>query len=297
MSERTEHNLSGNTTNLDLNDSGNSQFKSDLYKWHYISDGAEGREDKLVAEEVSPGVVTFIEPNKYKEYQAITPYVVLHHTYQPEDIALVIKEGGLLSTKERRRRGIMTTGINSDIDIQTGVADNVFTRIYTPSGLKNSKAEAEPSGVINLIFEPDVMDRLDWYAFTDDRYGGTDPKTFDARISPEQLFQTQKDHYDWGNEQVFLKGIPLEKIKYIACRSRKEVKDLLEAFEKFGITIINDKSLDQVIVIAPTKLDIFQASQEESAPRPEIVKGIMEEFYKQRDARQNIESGQQEDSL
>ena len=111
------------------------------------------------------------------------------------------------------------------------------------------------------------------------------------------MFQTQKDHYDWGNEQAFLKGIPLEKIKYIACRSGKEVKDLLEAFEKFGIAAIKGKPFDQVIIVAPTKLDIFQASQEESAPSSEIVKGIMEEFYKQRDARQNIESGQQEDSL
>ena len=100
MSEMTEYNLSDNIANSDFGNPDNSKFKSDLYKWHYISDNTEGRENKLVAEEVFPGVVTFIEPNKYKEYQSITPYVVLHHTYQPEDVALVIKEGGLLSTKE-----------------------------------------------------------------------------------------------------------------------------------------------------------------------------------------------------
>lgn len=253
----------------------NSENKRRLYKWHYKQELPEGAESKLLYQEVVPGYSTFVELGKYIEYEAITPYLIYHHTYNIEDIPYVIKQGAFLSSNERKRSGIESKGGNSpDVDEETGLSDFVFTRIATPEGLRMQKEESLYGGEAVFIFENDILDRLDWYAFNEDKYGGTDQKAFIWRVAPTELFEEQKQNFELSNEQMFRLGISLTKLKYIACGSEKSAKAIVYTLLEAGINEINGRPLEEVIVITPTKIDWFRVSQDEDASRQIIAKMI-----------------------
>ncbi|MGC9599158.1 MAG: hypothetical protein ABSE18_02115 [Minisyncoccia bacterium] len=250
--------------------------KRALYGWHYMSKAPESIEKRLDKKEIFPGYSTFVEPGKYREYQKITPFAIYHHTYEPKDVSQMIKEGGLLSTKERLRRKLTTKGLSSDIDLQTGAAEFAFTRIVTPEGLANSKTKVDP-GVVSLVFEPDIVDRLDWYSFNEDRHGGADPTTFRGRVSPEELFETQKKSWNYGNEQMFKIGIPIEKVKKIVCGTEEALVQLMVELQKSGIKEINGKPVEEMVALA-TLPDFIKISQGDDQDNNQKVREVLSRY-------------------
>ena len=111
------------------------EYKQARYKWHHKeTELPEGIENRLMRQEVCPDYFTFVEKDKYKEYQDIAPYAVYHSICDPAMLPRIIKSGGLLSTHERYRRGLIKDGMSSVGDMKTGGGDSVFTRIVTRDG-------------------------------------------------------------------------------------------------------------------------------------------------------------------
>ena len=246
------------------------RYKRARYLWHHKLAGQlpdeQEIERKLTREEVFPGYWTIVEKGKHREYQDISPYAIFHNAIGGvEAVIRTIRAGGLFSTHERYRRGCLLKGKSSDVDLETGGADSVFTRIVTEAGLAKNKKLGVDTRIwesIYFVFEPDLLDRTDWYSYYYDRFGSTDPVKFQDREVPEELFENQeKEGFNPGNEQMFRLGIPVEKIKAIAVRERNIRSRLLEELYRAGISEINGESIYQFVVNVESYDDFFDITQ------------------------------------
>ena len=204
------------------------------------------RAEKLTRKEVFPGYSTFVESGKHNEYLAEygedTRAVHMLNSMSVDSVYRVLTTG-LMSTTERFSRGVVRNGISSVLDIDSGGADNVFTRIMN----------AEQRGKIQnhaVVLKPEIFDRTDWYAYNVDSYGSTNEAHFAGRLAPEEIFQrTMGDlkHYSADNEQMFRTGIGAEYIEAIEV-DELDRDELLEGLHKKGLFEVNGRPIEEVIV-------------------------------------------------
>jgi len=181
-------------------------------------------DQKLVRQEVVQGYSTMVEPGKHKEYLDQTPFAIYHAVYTQEAIFKILQAGGLISTHERFRRGAAVAGQSSGEDLDTGGADSVFTRICSSNDQENSQLY----GKCHLIFNPDILDRTDWYGYQEDLYGTTSPTYFSGRVAPERMFERAKNSgLSECNEQMFRYGISADKIIAVATPARGGLRDMI----------------------------------------------------------------------
>ena len=254
--------------------SAENEYKQARYLWHHKLDALPENwsetGERLTREEVFPGYFTMVEKGKHKEYEALSTYAVYHHTTNMNALPKIIQAGGLLATHERYRRGLLMAGMSSDQDLISGGADSVFTRTVAEAGLAGGqKDSAVNHGEIYFVFDGDIFDRTDWYAYSGDNYGRTAPDTFKERQSPRQLFEEQKNNgFAANNEQMFRLGIPLEKIRAIVCkRNPNEQVDtrlgVLRKLNEAGIKEINGKSIDEFVLYANKVSDFIDVTKGE----------------------------------
>ncbi|MBI4692359.1 MAG: hypothetical protein HY773_02945 [Candidatus Terrybacteria bacterium] len=256
------------------------EYKKTRYMWHHKTEVVPANiEENLTREEVFPAYFTFIEKDKHKEYQKISPYAVYHRIFGASNLPRIIRSGGLISSHERYKRGLITEGLyqSTDLDMQKGGADNVFTRIVTEGADKNITG-------VYFIFQPDLLDRTDWYSYDSDNFGSNDPKTFEHRLSPEELIKNQKQKYNVSNELMFRTGISIEKIKAIACATENDLWGVIDALRGDGITEINGKPIEQMIVMAPNVSDFLEISEEKPSKYQEKTNQILARHKKIKDS-------------
>ena len=225
-------------------------YKIARLKWQYkLEDlNAEqlGRAEKLTRREVFPGYSTFVESGKHNEYLAKygedVRAVHMLNSMSVDSVYRVLTTG-LMSTTERFSRGVVKNGISSVLDIDSGGADNVFTRIMN----------AEQRGKIQnhaVVLKPEIFDRTDWYAYNVDSYGSTNEAHFAGRLAPEEIFQrTMGDlkHYSADNEQMFRTGIGVDYIEAIEV-DELDRDELLEGLHEKGLFEVNGRPIEEVIV-------------------------------------------------
>lgn len=229
------------------------QYRESRYMWHHktevLPENFEELENNIKRQEVFPGYSTMIEDGKHKEYQEKSQYALFHTISSSENLVNVIAAGGLMSTHERAKKGLLANGKSSMTDLKTGGADSVFTRMVTKDGIKSWSQNQTPDLGINLVFKPDLLDRTDWYAYDEDTYGSTDPEKFARRQSPEEIFQAQKEvGFSYANEQMFRTGISMEKVAAITCINDDAVKDVLRTLMKNNITEINGVPIEKFVI-------------------------------------------------
>ena len=225
-------------------------YKIARLKWQYkLEDlNAEqlGRAEKLTRREVFPGYSTYVENGKHEEYLAKygedVRAVHMLNSMSVDSVYRVLTTG-LMSTTERFSRGVVKNGISSVLDIDSGGADNVFTRIMN----------AEQRGKIQnhaVVLKPEIFDRTDWYAYNVDSYGSTNEAHFAGRLAPEEIFQrTMGDlkHYSADNEQMFRTGIGVDYIEAIEV-DELDRDELLEGLREKGLSEVNGRPIEEVIV-------------------------------------------------
>ncbi len=202
------------------------------YCWHHKKSYPELTPDELTEiaflerYEVFPGYSTLVSPEKHLEYMSRHgEFASFHRVPTPDRIIQIVKSGGLMSSTERFRRGAAINGMSSISDINSGSADSVFTRTIT----KNSKLPEDasfPDGYY-IIFNPDLYNRTDWYAYPWDKFGSTERSEFDNRITPDQILEASKEPYNYTNEQMFRTGISTSSFEAIACSSLPGIKQIL----------------------------------------------------------------------
>ena len=225
-------------------------YKIARLKWQYkldeLSPDQVDRAEKLTRKEVCPGYSTFVESGKHNEYLAKygedVRAVHMLNSMSVDSVYRVLTTG-LMSTTERFSRGVVKNGISSVLDIDSGGADNVFTRIMN----------AEQRGKIQnhaVVLKPEIFDRTDWYAYNVDSYGSTNEAHFAGRLAPEEIFQrTMGDlkHYSADNEQMFRTGIGVDYIEAIEV-DELDRDELLEGLHEEGLFEVNGRPIEEVIV-------------------------------------------------
>lgn len=225
-------------------------YKIARLKWQYkLEDlNAEqlGRAEKLTRREVFSSYSTYVEDGKYEEYLAKygedVRAVHMLNSMSVDSVYQVLTTG-LMSTTERFSRGVVKNGISSVLDIDSGGADNVFTRIMNAE--QRSKIQNHA-----VVLKPEIFDRTDWYAYNVDSYGSTNEAHFAGRLAPEEIFQrTMGDlkHYSADNEQMFRTGIGVDYIEAIEV-DELDRDELLEGLHEKGLFEVNGRPIEEVIV-------------------------------------------------
>lgn len=225
-------------------------YKIARLKWQYkLEDlNAEqlGRAEKLTRREVFPGYSTYVENGKHEEYLAKygedVRAVHMLNSMSVDSVYRVLTTG-LMSTTERFSRGVVKNGISSVLDIDSGGADNVFTRIMNAE--QRSKIQNHA-----VVLKPEIFDRTDWYAYNVDSYGSTNEAHFAGRLAPEEIFRrTMGDlsHYSADNEQMFRTGIGVDYIEAIEV-DELDRDELLEGLHQKGFFEVNGRPIEEMIV-------------------------------------------------
>ena len=234
----------------EVSETAERDYKIARLKWQYKLDDLDAeqleRAEKLTRKEVFPGYSTFVESGKHNEYLAEygedTRAVHMLNSMSVDSVYRVLTTG-LMSTTERFSRGVVRNGISSVLDIDSGGADNVFTRIMN----------AEQRGKIQnhaVVLKSEIFDRTDWYAYNVDSYGSTNEAHFAGRLAPEEIFQrTMGDlkHYSADNEQMFRTGIGVDYIEAIEV-DELDRDELLEGLYQKGLFEVNGRPIEEVIV-------------------------------------------------
>lgn len=225
-------------------------YKMARLKWQYKLDELSleqlERAEKLTRREVFPGYSTFVESGKHNEYLAKygedVRAVHMLNSMSVDSVYRVLTTG-LMSTTERFSRGVVKNGISSVLDIDSGGADNVFTRIMNAE--QRSKIQNHA-----VVLKPEIFDRTDWYAYNVDSYGSTNEAHFAGRLAPEEIFRRTMgnlDHYSADNEQMFRTGIGVDYIEAIEV-DELDRDELLEGLYQKGLFEVNGRPIEEVIV-------------------------------------------------
>ena len=234
----------------EVSEAAERDYKIARYKWQYkldeLSPDQIGRAEKLTRKEVFPGYSTFVESGKHDEYLAKygkdVRAVHMLNSMSVDSVYQVLTTG-LMSTTERFSRGVVKNGISSVLDIDSGGADNVFTRIMNAE--QRSKIQNH-----TVVLKPEIFDRTDWYAYNVDSYGSTNEAHFAGRLAPEEIFQrTMGDlkHYSADNEQMFRTGVGVDYIEAIEV-DELDRDELLEGLYQKGLFEVNGRPIEEVIV-------------------------------------------------
>ena len=234
----------------EVSDRAERDYKIARLKWQYKLDDLDAeqleRAEKLTRREVFPGYSTYVEDGKYEEYLAKygedVRAVHMLNSMSADSVYQVLTTG-LMSTTERFSRGVVKNGISSVLDIDSGGADNVFTRIMNAE--QRSKIQNHA-----VVLKPEIFDRTDWYAYNVDSYGSTNEAHFAGRLAPEEIFRrTMGDlkHYSADNEQMFRTGIGVDYIEAIEV-DELDRDELLEGLREKGLSEVNGRPIEEVIV-------------------------------------------------
>lgn len=234
----------------DVSERAERDYRIARLKWQYKLEDLDaeqlGRAEKLTRREVFPGYSTYVENGKHEEYLAKygedVRAVHMLNSMSVDSVYRVLTTG-LMSTTERFSRGVVKNGISSVLDIDSGGADNVFTRIMNAE--QRSKIQNHA-----VVLKPEIFDRTDWYAYNVDSYGSTNEAHFAGRLAPEEIFQrTMGDlkHYSADNEQMFRTGIGVDYIEAIEV-DELDRDELLEGLYQKGLFEVNGRPIEEVIV-------------------------------------------------
>ena len=255
------------------------EYKMARYKWQHAIAGDLTPEqmeqaEKLHREEVFPGYTTLVERGKHGEYleRYGEDIRAIHHlwTGSAKSIYRILTQG-LMCTTERYSRGVMKSGMSSTIDMDTGGADSVFTRIT------NEAERGKMNGAV-VVFKPEVFDRTDWYSYNYDTYGSTDDEYFVDRLSPDTIFDTitnPNSYYSSCNEQMFRTGIGAGFVESIEVDSNSR-DGIIAELRSMGLEEIDGKPIEEVVIPRKTppseatsdstvNWDVFNQSPEESS--------------------------------
>jgi hypothetical protein len=162
-----------------------------------------------------------------------------------EDLVKLLLEqtnGFLTSTVERTRLGVpLKHGMSVGSDIEHGTADYLFTRIKTQLGSRGATFQWDAS---------EHLTRLDARSYSSDWLGGS----YKIWKSSERRAKSAADiralARNGGNETLLKKGIDLFRgLQSIGVGSHHDKEQLISLLQDVGITKINGKTLEQIIIV------------------------------------------------
>ncbi|CAN5208923.1 hypothetical protein BH11PAT1_BH11PAT1_1900 [soil metagenome] len=206
--------------------------------------------EHLRREEVSPEYFTVVDPGASERYQQSQPFYLVHQILNNKFLPSLVTNG-FLASHERYKRGMEYNGRSTDIDFRTGGGDSVFTRMYPTDTQENIFGVG-----YQILIDPVILDRTDWFLYKRDGFGTTEGKRFTDRPSPEEFFSQMKKNFDW-NEVMIRRAIPPKYILGVAVPSAELKQQALAELTSNGIDSLNGKRIEDCIFVGKN----FQDSQ------------------------------------
>ena len=224
-------------------------YKLARYRWMRKLPAELSADDAAAAErleraEVFPGYSTLVERGRgqalLEEYGDDIRAIHTFHTGSAKSIYRALTQG-LMSSSERYARGELREGLSTDIDFDSGGADNVFTRVATA----DDRAKMDETLV---VFKPELFDRTDWYAYGYDMFGSTDKSDFAQRLTPDELFEEllNPELRTVANEQMFRTGIGAEYIEAIEV-PENERDAMVSELVAMGLTEVGGRPIAEIV--------------------------------------------------
>lgn len=216
------------------------------------SDGVDmNRVGKMRTESVWKGYSTYVDDMLAAELKKAGLKYAWSGIPRAEDVAKVLKSGGLSATKNRCIMGNAGSGASMQPDFVRGGADSVFCRI----GVKSSQKfhECFCGHGYRVKIDPSVMGRTDWYAYEDDNFGNTEESfMMSHRKKPKEFVQDMVKSYDEDNEIMFRNGIRADKFIGINCDDESKRQYLLKTLHNEGIDDVNGVPIEKFVTVEDT---------------------------------------------
>ena len=184
--------------------------------------------------------------------------------------------GGFLSSMERFERGIVGSGCCPEQNIQTGSANQVFTRLLTQRQFKEEFRwdEFAIPGSIFVLLKPQAAERLP-YAYSTDLAGlrnpayrgtllrlpqrempsrglsGKDIKMYQKSLE-ELVVEQERDPVSPTAEVMFEQMLSRNYLAGFLVATPKDKEMLIQNLQGEGIHDLNGEPLDKVIIVSPT---------------------------------------------
>lgn len=232
----------------------------ELYKLNTKNDNPPS-DVKFERRVVMDGYETVVIPDRHKILREKHGSFVTYHKIYDSYNLLNVLTNGVRSSHQRYRQGMLIEGMSTDDDFRRGGANSVFTRTFSVDSLIDEDTIWNIFYSTNLIFSPEIWDRLDFYIYDQDCFGDTSDKFLNLRSSPDEYLSNLLGRkYDKQDEQMFRRGIPPEMIKGVMIHGINEKNHIIKELLAAGISSINGKSLDNFIYAnTRTDDDIFAA--------------------------------------
>ena len=207
---------------------------------------------KLEEREITEGYYTYVHTGMAKEYEKRGARYLFAgvRTTSADTIVQIYNNGGMKSTTRRWADGNGGHGASSSADVESGGADSVFMRIITASaqGQKEFR-DHYASGNYQILVDIKELERTDWYADQNDRYGTAKGAEFENRLPALQHVEHLDSYYKEDNEIMFRQAVPVSSWTGIACQTMQNKSSLEDAFVNAGIKSINGIPVDKFIQV------------------------------------------------
>lgn len=168
---------------------------------------------------------------------------VLYHRVTGNNIAQMLRSGGVLACTERRRlmglkKGL---GMSESSDMKTGGSQAVDLRVGTPPKKGPCLVWSDPGRLLR---------RADWYAYPSDHFAAA---VDEGGHSTSGQTRTPADlaNFGGGNEVLFRHGLDLlskaEAPDRILCTSKSQRSKVLKALTQQGITTLAGQPIEEVV--------------------------------------------------
>lgn len=208
---------------------------------------------KLIEKEVWPGYRTYVLSDIVKAYrEAGGVHLFAGVGRDPKNVvAILSKENpGLMSTAQRHQHGIIGNGSSEEKDEKVGGADNAFVRLVTKNAMGKYDYDDHYKGEgYRIVYDLKALERCDWYAYTYDNYGATDPDTYGNRLGAIDHIKAVNDRYTEGNEVMFRRGLGNEYIKEIHCNTELERSSLIRTLRDANINELNGIDVEDLVIV------------------------------------------------
>lgn len=165
-----------------------------------------------------------------------------------EQMFVVDRKGGMLSSRERFQRGLTFEGASTPTDFRTGGADGAFLRVQR-KGTDEDVYEPFDGGRGWMIqVDPSELGRLDTYAYNYDAYGRAGESMRESRLTTDKMADlVRRDRLDSGNEILFQRQVGAESVRRITTTSANR-EALLRSFRDANISEVNGIPIEDFVV-------------------------------------------------
>jgi hypothetical protein len=153
----------------------------------------------------------------------------------------LLQGSGWSSRRNRLLHGVWNGGQSAGADFQNGGAKGTFFRIAGPGKAMLSSYECQ------IIVHPRVFQRTDWWRYNQDGYGNT--SSYNQHGAPvAKSPKRYTGELSTTNEIIFEGGVSAQDIVAVVVNDDTQRADMIAKLQAAGITELNGKPLNEVII-------------------------------------------------